>query len=314
MRSLWTGVLSFGLVSVPVRLYAATSSQDVHLRYLHAPCVAPVQYRKVCSACGAEVTADTLVLGYESAPDTFVVVDERDLDALPAGPEHTVEIERFVPVHSVDPLYLAKAYYLEPQVGGHKAYQLLHRAMADEARAAVVRISLRRRERWALVRAGASGVLHLETLLDADEVRSPDEVRVGEAAALRPGELELARDLVRTLAADFRPEEHPDRYRRELMALIERKLGAGEAAGVRRRAESGRVIDLMAALRASLDQAAAAGAATTVPPDGAADHPPTAAPAGATAARKGRGRRARTDVAAPPPPRPHARTRGGGGV
>jgi len=298
LRSLWKGVLSFGLVTVPVRLYAATESKDVRMRYLHATCAAPVQYRKVCSACGQEVSPDEMGLGVEAAPDTFVLLREEELDALPRGPEHVVEIERFVPIDSVEPLFFAKTYYLEPAPGGAKAYQLLHQAMADEGRSAVVRIMLRRRERWALVRAGTSGVLHLETLLDADEVRPAGEIQVGEAAALRPGELDLARDLVRALAAPFRPEDNPDRYREALTALVGNKMAAGETARAPHREESAKVIDLMEALRASLASAQ---------PD--AREPAAVGPGG-----EGRGRRAASDPAPPPPPRSYARPRGGGAV
>jgi DNA end-binding protein Ku len=299
LRSLWKGVLSFGLVTIPVRLYTATESKDVRLRYLHAPCAAPVQYRKVCTLCGEEVTPDAIALGYEAGPDTFVVLKEEELNALPTGPDHTVEIERFVPLHSVDPLFLAKAYYLEPAPGGHKAYQLLRRAMDEEGRAAVVRIALRQRERWALVRAGETGVLHLETLLDADEVRAASQVQVGEEAALRPGELELARDLVRALASEFHPEDSPDRYREALTALIERKVAGGEARTTPRE-ENRKVIDLMEALRQSLSTASGDDRAQA-----AAEGPsPT----------KGRVRRGRSEPAPPPPPRTHAGPRGGAGL
>jgi DNA end-binding protein Ku len=255
-------------------------------------------YRKVCSACGEEARPDTIALGYEAGPDTFVVLSEEELGSLPGGPDHSVEIERFVPRHSVDPLFLAKAYYLEPAPGGHKAYQLLRRAMDEEGRAAVVRIALRQRERWALVRAGEAGVMHLETLLDADEVRSAGAIEVGEEAALRPGELELARDLVRTLAAEFHPEDSPDRYREALTALIERKVAGGEARTAPQ-AESAKVIDLMQALRQSLEAAGpGAGGASA----GAAAEP-----------TEGRGRRGRREPIAPPP-RTHAGARGGAGV
>lgn len=259
----------------------------------------PVTYRKVCSLCGEEVTPDAIALGYEAGSETFVLLKEEELNALPTGPDHTVEIERFVPLHSVDPLFLAKAYYLEPAPGGHKAYQLLRRAMDEEERAAVVRIALRQRERWAIVRAGEGGVMHLETLLDADEVRSAAQVQVGEEVALRAGELELARDLVRALAAEFHPEDSPDRYREALTALIERKMAGGEARTAPR-AESRKVIDLMQALRQSLVATGDGG-----PSDRAPEGP---------SAKEGRGRRARSESTVPPPPRTHAGTRGGAGL
>lgn len=294
MRSLWKGVLSFGLVAIPVRLYAATESRDVRLHYLHAPCAAPVSYRKVCTACGAEVRPEDLALGYQAGPERFVVLEEEDLARLPIGPENAVEIERFVPTGAVDPVFLAKAYYLEPQPGGHKAYRLLHRALVAEGRVAVVRIALRRRERWAVVRAGGEGVLHLETLLDADEVRPAAGVEVGGEVALRAGEVDLARRLVQSLAAEFDPLDNPDRYRQALTALIERKVAAGETRAASAGPESREVIDLMEALRASLGE------------DAAEDGP---APA-ATAASEGRRSRGRTGGPVPPAAGAHARAGG----
>lgn len=306
MRSLWKGVLSFGLVTIPVRLFAATENRDVHLRYLHQPCSAPVQYRKVCSACGQEVDSDKIVLGYEASPGTFVTVRDEELEHLPSGPDHTVEIERFVPAHSIDPIFLAKAYYLEPQPGGHKAYQLLHQAMRSEKRAAVVRISLRRRERWAAVRPGQGGILHLETLLDADEVRPSKDLSIGEIQELRPGELELAKTLIEALAAEFHPEENPDRYRAALEALIAQKVEAHETTtSAPAQAERARVIDLMEALRASVQAAGAdqAGLTRNAPDP---DLKPRTRKGGSS-----RGAKPRTP---PPPPRTHAGTGGRGSI
>jgi DNA end-binding protein Ku len=297
VRSLWKGVLSFGLVSIPVRLYAATEQRDVHLRYLHQPCAAPIQYRKVCTACGQEVPPEQIVLGYEASPGTFVLLREEELAALPSGPDHSVEIERFVPQDHIDPIFLDRAYYLEPQPGGHKAYQLLYRAMAAENRVAVVRIALRRRERWAAVRPGSSGVLHLETLLDADEVRPAREIAVGEPAELRPGELDLAQTLVRTLSAEFHPEDNPDRYRAALESLIAQKLEARETATPQvAQAERARVIDLMEALRASIQEAGAERSAILSQTDG-----PTP-----SRQRKGGTARAAKSRTPPPPARTHA--------
>lgn len=305
MRSLWKGVLSFGLVTIPVRLYAATENRDVHLRYLHQACSAPVQYRKICSACHEDVEAGQIVLGYETAPGTFVIVRDEELEHLPTGPDHTVEIERFVPMDSSDPIFLARAYYLEPQPGGHKAYRLLHQAMASERRVAVVRISLRRRERWAAVRPGEAGVLHLETLLDADEVRPTTELSLGEPQELRAGEVDLAQTLVRTLSAEFHPEENPDRYRTALEALIARKAQAQETVTTAHAArERAQVIDLMDALRASLKAACN---------DGSEPGSQPANPSPKSRTRKGgstRGAKPRT----PPPPRTHAGAGGRGSL
>lgn len=282
MRSLWRGAISFGLVAVPVRLFAATESRDVKFRLLHTPCLAPVQYRKACTACGREVAPEQLTYGVEAAPGEFVAVSEEELAQLPRGPEKSVEIEHFVPDGSVDAVFLAKAYYLEPEVAGRKAYALLHRVMRTQGRAAVARITLRKRERWALVRAGTEGALVLETLLDADEVRSPTELTLPEDGAVRPAEEALATQLVEALATNFTPEDNPDRYREALDALIAEKLS-----NPRREpspaAASAKVVDLMEALRASLEERKAA--STTKPEEegdrGDAQRPTASAHAGA---------------------------------
>jgi DNA end-binding protein Ku len=259
VRSLWKGVLSFGLVSIPVRLYAATESRDVHLRYLHLPCAAPVRYRKVCTACGREVEEEELGMGYEAQPGVFVPIAREELKALDPGPDHAIEMERFVPVGSVDPVFLAKAYYLEPQPGAQRAYQLLHRALSEEERAAVVRLSLRQRSRPATA------------------------IQVGPPAQVRDAEVDLARHLVRTLAAEFRPQDNPDRYRKALEELIARKAQT-QALRPAAAPEAARVVDLMEALRASLRAVGEEGKDT----------------ASARRAGKGKGRAAREVAASPP--------------
>jgi DNA end-binding protein Ku len=250
VRSLWKGVLTFGLVVIPVKLYPATESRDVRMRYLHAADHGPIQYRKVCAQCGQTVPPEEVVLGVETQPGVFVTFREEELAELPSGPAHTVEIERFVPDASVDALFFQKAYYLEPEAAGQKAYALLHRAMQEEGRSAMVRITLRRRERWALVRAREGPVLVLETLLDADEVRPASQLRLPEEVEVKPVEERLARDLIQSLATDFRPEEHPDRYREALEEWVRQK--AAEHPATLPTAAEGKVVDLMEALRASL--------------------------------------------------------------
>jgi DNA end-binding protein Ku len=252
VHSLWKGALSFGLVTIPVRMYAATQSRDVHFRYLHASCLAPVEYRKVCSACGQEVSPAEIALGVANPAGGFVTLSAAELAELPAGSARTVEIERFVPDGAVDAVFFAKAYYLEPDAGGQKAYALLARAMRQERRSAVVRITLRRRERWALVRAGTQGLLLLETLFDADEVRSPAGLDLPPSAEVRPAEEEMARHLIGALAAEFRPEENPDRYRQALEALVARKTASGPTPPGMAPAAASNLVDLMEALRASL--------------------------------------------------------------
>lgn len=251
VRSFWKGAITFGLVTIPVRLYVATESKDPKFHYLHAKDNAPVRYEKICSQCGEILGREDIVLGYEFKKGHYVPVEEEELQALPRGEARAVEIVAFIPEASMDPLFFAKAYYLEPAEGGSKAYALLRAAMERSRRAALSRITLRTRPSLALVRLHESGALLLETLYDPDEVRDAQALSIPEQPAVGERELGLALTLVDALAGAFEPSQVPDTYRQALEELLSKKVETA-AVGAEEGHPEGKVVDLMAALEASI--------------------------------------------------------------
>ncbi|MBX5476333.1 MAG: Ku protein [Clostridia bacterium] len=229
MRSIWNGALSFGLVHIPVRLYAATEDRDVHFRQLHRADHTPIQYRRHCPACGQDVSAEEIVRGYEYLPGQFVVVDDEDLEKLPLPTSKTVEILDFVRVEEVDPIYFDRSYFLAPAEGGARPFALLRATMGRSGRAGLCRIALRAKERLGLVRLYGDDALVLETLHYPDEIRQPaglEDLRQLPAPSER--ELAIAEQLVQSLSVPFQPERYHDRYREALRDLIERKVAGQE--------------------------------------------------------------------------------------
>lgn len=254
MRSLWTGAVSFGLVHIPVRLYAATESKDLKFRFLHRDCHTPIRYEKVCPTCRRTVAPEEIVRGYEYEPGRYVLVQEEDLARLPTAEGRSIDILDFVDLTEVDPIYFEKAYYLEPQPGGEKPYALLRQAMRETGKVAVARVALRTRYFLALIRA-RSDVLVLETLFYPDEVRSVQDLAgINAKVNLHPNEVKMANTLIENLASTFDPRKYDDEYRRELTKLVESKIAGKQVATppVTVPAPAGQVIDLMEALRASL--------------------------------------------------------------
>ncbi len=264
MRSLWKGAISFGLVNIPVRLYAATEEKDVQFRLLHRPCGTPLRQRRFCPACRTEPGADEVVRGYEYAPDTYALVEEEDLAALPLATDKAVQIVAFVRSAAVDPILHHRSYYVEPAEGGAKAYSLLRQVMGETGRVALARVALRRRESLAVLRPfagvapghgnpnGSQEILLLTTMLWPDEVRS----HLALPAALRRVEVDerearVAESLVAALADEFHPGEYRDRYREALLQLIEDKIRGRRVAAVPAPAPTP-ADDLLAALEESL--------------------------------------------------------------
>lgn len=253
MRSFWKGAITFGLVTIPIRLYVATESKDPKFRYLHVLDNAPVRYQKVCSACGKALEKEEIILGYEFQKDRFVPVPEEEIEGLRGDEDHAVEILAFVPGQSLDPLFFSKAYYIEPGEGGAKAYALLRSAMGESGRAAVAKVTLRTKPSFSLVRLHPSGALVMETLFDPDEVRDASGLSLPESAEVSQKELGLALTLVNALAGPFDPTGLADTYRASLKDLLEKKVAT--AAAQPDVQPEGKVIDLMAALEASIAQA-----------------------------------------------------------
>lgn len=254
MRSLWKGSLGFGLVNIPIRMYAATGKQDIKFRYLHKECLTPIQYEKRCPACEREITNDEIVWGYEYEKGRFVVLDEEDFDRLPLHTTKTIEILDFVSTAEVDKAYWDRMYYLEPAEGGAKAYQLLLGAMQQLERSAIAKVTLRSRESLATVWV-RSGVLVLSTMFYAGEVRSAQGLNIGaDTITVTDKEQELAVKLIEELTTSFKPERYTSDYRTALSELIAAKVAGADVKEVPSVART-QVVDLMEALRASLQEA-----------------------------------------------------------
>ena len=259
MRSIWKGAISFGMVTIPVKLYTATESKDVRFRLLHKEDHAPIEEKRFCTADGKEVTWDDLVRGYEVSKGEIIVLDPEEIDAAKPESSTTIDIGDFVEAEEIDPVYFEKSYFLEPTEVGAKPFSLLKRALEETERVALARVTIRTRERLATLRA-YEDTLMLETMFWPDEIRSTGALDLPEGAEtkVRAKELEMARSLVASLADRFRPESYTDAYRGALEELIEQKM-RGETRTSKPRKPEPKVIDLMDALKASVDAAKAGG-------------------------------------------------------
>jgi len=251
-RAISSGTITFGLVSVPVKLYSGTQSKSLHFNMLHAADKSRLRQQYVCGKCAQVVGRDETVRGYEYAKDQYAVLEPEELKALEQTSDQSIEIEEFVPIARVDPIYFDKTYLLGPDKGGHKAYRLLREAMHVSGKAALAKYSTRGKQQLVLVRETPSGLM-LHTLFYADEVRSFDDVDAGDAPEPKEKEVELAVQLVEQLASDdFAPERYHDEYRTRALELIEQKIAGKAIAVAPAAAPKGQVIDLMEALKASL--------------------------------------------------------------
>jgi DNA end-binding protein Ku len=255
MRSIWKGSISFGLVTIPVKLYPATQTRDVTFHQVHAADGGRIRYKRVCQICGEEVQYADIAKGYELPSGEVVVLTDEDFADLPLVTSRSIDVLEFVPLDQVDPIYFEKSYYLEPEGAGGKPYVLLREALAASGRVALVKIALRSREALATLRV-REGVFVLETMLWPDEVREPDFGFLDEDIDVRPQELTMAGSLIETLSGDFDPTQYSDAYREALQALIDAKVAGQEVVAPAEPAPtSGTVVDLMAALRASVEAA-----------------------------------------------------------
>jgi DNA end-binding protein Ku len=255
MRPIWKGAISFGMVTIPVKLYTATEQKDVRFRLLHKDDGAPIEEKRFCTADGKEVAWDDLVRGFEVSKGEYVILDPEEIDAAKPESSTTIDIGDFVEAAEIDPVYFEKSYFLEPTEVGAKPFSLLKRALEETDRVALARVTIRTRERLATLRAYEDALI-LETMFWPDEIRSTGALDLpeGSEAAVRPKELEMARSLVNSLADKFRPESYTDAYREALEELIERKM-RGETRNAKRRKAEPKVIDLMDALKASVESA-----------------------------------------------------------
>lgn len=254
MRTIWKGAISFGLVSIPVKLFPATEQKDVKFRYLHKTCQAPIKYQRVCSSCGQEVTQEDIVRGYEYESGRFVIINEEDLEKIPDERTRTVDIIDFVSLEEIDPVYFDKTYYLAPGEAGEKAYALLRKAMDETKKIAVAKVVIRNKESLAVIR-GYQNMIVMETIFYPDEIRDTGQLPgFDREIKLHENEMKMARELIENLATAFDPEKYTDEYRHKLMELIRAKI-EGEQIAVPDTVEKGKVVDLMEALKASVDMA-----------------------------------------------------------
>jgi DNA end-binding protein Ku len=257
MRAIWKGAVSFGLVSVPVKLYAATESHDVSFRQVHAKDGGRIKYQRVCSIDGEEVPYSDIAKGYETEDGEMVILSDEDLAELPSTSSREIAVEKFVPSSQIDPMLFEKSYYLEPEKTGAKPYALLRQALKEADRMAVVTVAIRQRTSVAVLRVRPTDngdVIVLQTMMWPDEIREPDfSIDGGE---VKDAEVKMANMLVETLAGDFDPAEFEDDYAEAVQTLVKTKIEGGEVKLPPTAAKtSGEVVDLLAALQRSVDAA-----------------------------------------------------------
>jgi DNA end-binding protein Ku len=254
-RSIWSGAISFGLVNVPVKLYSAVSKKTVRFHQLHDKDGVRIQQKRVCPADDEEVPYEHIVKGYEVSPDQYVVVTPDELDALEPQKTRTIDIEDFVDLDEIDPLYYDHPYYLLPDKSAAKPYRLLHQAMVEANRVAVARVVIRSKEQLVAIRP-MDGVLAMSTMNFADEIVPADafDEPTADDAETTKREVDMARQLIESLATDWEPDKYHDTYRERVLELIEKKA-QGEEIVLQPAEEPKEVPDLMAALEASVKAA-----------------------------------------------------------
>jgi DNA end-binding protein Ku len=252
VRAIWKGAVSFGLVSIPVKLYTATEEKDVSFHQVHREDGGRIRYKRVCQIDGEEVAYSDIAKGYELPSGETVVLTDDDLADLPLTSSRVVDVLSFVPLEQVDPIYFAKSYYLEPDKTATKPYVLLRDALQQADSVALVKVAIRTRESLATLRV-RDGVLVLETMIWPDEVRTADFGFLDEDVTVRPQELAMAESLIESMSGDFDPGQYHDEYREALEQVIEAKIEGREVVEQPvQEEETGSVVDLMAALRASV--------------------------------------------------------------
>jgi DNA end-binding protein Ku len=257
-RAISSGTISFGLVTIPIKVYTATSGKDVHFSMLHATDKSRLKQQYVCATCGEIVERSNTVKGYEYSKGQYVVVTDEELQALQKKSDQSIEIEEFVPIAEVDPIYFEKSNLLGPDKGGQKAYQLLHKAMSETGRVAVGRYSTRGRQQLVLLRPMGRG-LAMHGLYYADEVRSFADIEIDTEIVLKDAELELATKLIEQLSHErFSMTRYEDEYRAAILQAVDRKVAGEEIVVAQPEEAREHIIDLVAALKKSLAEKAEA--------------------------------------------------------
>lgn len=251
-RSLWKGAVSFGLVTIPIKLYTATDEKDVSFNMLHRKDGARIKFQRYCAEEEVPVENSEIVKGYELSPDNYVIMEDEDFDKVPVGTTRAIEITDFVPLDQIDPIYFQKTYYLEPDKVGMKPFALLREVLKESKLVALAKVTLRQKEQLCTLRVYGDAIA-METMFYPDELRSANDLELPGEVDLGEKEMRMAKSLVDMLTGDFEPEKYHDNYREALIELIERKAEGQE---IKRPAPTaGKVTDLMEALRASVEAA-----------------------------------------------------------
>ncbi|MEV6600309.1 Ku protein [Actinoplanes sp. NPDC051346] len=255
MRAIWKGAVSFGLVSIAVKLFSATEEKDIRFNQVHRTDGGRIKYQRTCSIDGEVVSYDDIAKGYDLGGGEMVILTDEDFAELPLTTSRAIDVLQFVPADQIDPLLFAKSYYLEPEGQAAKPYVLLRDALAEADRVAIVKIALRQREQLATLRVH-DNVLVLNTMLWPDEVRTPDFGFLDDDIETRPAELAMAASLIDSMAGSFKPEEFTDNYRAALQEVIDAKVEGREVIAPEEAEEApAAAVDLMAALKASVERA-----------------------------------------------------------
>src|SRR5829696_5239758 len=289
MRSIWRGAVSFGLVSIGVKLYSATEDKDIRFHQVHAADGGRVKYKRVCSIDGEEVEYSDIAKGFELPDGQVVILTDEDFDELPLSTRREIEVLQFVDQDEIDPIMFEKTYYLEPDGPAVRPYALLRDALENAGQVAITKIALRQRESLAVLRV-RDGVLVMHTMRWPDEIRRPDFAFLDEDIAVRPQELKMSEALIGSMTSEFDPGQFTDDYREAMTALLEAKQSGGEVAQPPEVADDGAaVVGLMSALRRSVERAKGGAASTDSGADDSPaedDAPATKAPATRAPAKK----------------------------
>ncbi|MGO4107630.1 non-homologous end joining protein Ku [Paenibacillus sp. YAF4_2] len=254
MHTVWKGAISFGLVHVPVKMFSATEDKDISLRMIHEPCGSPIAYTRRCPSCDVEAEWNDIIKGYEYEKGHYVLFDKEELEQLAGEKSHTIQILDFVALEEIDPIYFQKTYYLSPDQAGGNAYGLLLQAMSDTGKIGVAKVSIRSKSSLAAIRV-IDNCLAMETIFFPDEIRSISHVPgIPESVNVNEKELTMAKLLIEQLSTPFEPSKYTDDYRINMLEAINNKV-AGQEIRVAPQQEQTNVLDLMAALQASLEAA-----------------------------------------------------------
>ncbi|HEX2239948.1 MAG TPA: Ku protein [Actinomycetota bacterium] len=255
MRALWSGAITFGLISIPVRLFSAVQEKSLKFHLLHDEDGGRIRYQRTCAKCGKEVDWGDIVRGYEYSKDHYVVFTDEELEALDVDSIRAIDVVAFVPLDDIDPIYFNKTYYVVPEGPGLKAYKLLADALEAEGQVGLAKVALRDKEHLATVRL-KDDVFVLETMYWPDEIREAEFPELSKRVSVRDTEVKMARELIRQLSAEFRPEEFQDEYRTRLEELVKQKVEGEEITITEEPTpEPTKVVDLMEALKASVAEA-----------------------------------------------------------